>query len=431
MQIEKSVENSFYEKGMNKKYLLAMSGGIDSTVLFDMMQHLGLNFAVAHVNYGLRGEASDLDERWVYKLCQLNNVKCYTKKIDVAEYKLHHNESTQSAARILRYEWFLALRETLGYDYLISAHHLDDSIETFFINLLRGTGLRGLTGIENNDTILRPLLTVSKQDILSYAKAKNLEWREDESNAEDVYLRNKIRNNIIPAFKRLNPNFNANFLKTLDFLKDDVMILEEYVCQIKSNIFIKKDRWYEVDIQSLKLLNSDSLIFYLFESYGFKFPKEIMKLMDGKESAEIVSNTHRLIKNREKLILIKNLEKVGNNFKINDLKEIFYPIHIKFHIKKEKPKDNSTLLDFNKVKFPLSLRLRQSGDMFYPKGMNGKSKKISKFFKDLKLSKIEKENTWLLCDADDQIIWVVGKRFDERFLQTKETTKWLEIEKPD
>ena len=321
MQIEKSVENSFYEKGMNKKYLLAMSGGIDSTVLFDMMQHLGLNFAVAHVNYGLRGEASDLDERWVYKLCQLNNVKCYTKKIDVAEYKLHHNESTQSAARILRYEWFLALRETLGYDYLISAHHLDDSIETFFINLLRGTGLRGLTGIENNDTILRPLLTVSKQDILSYAKAKNLEWREDESNAEDVYLRNKIRNNIIPAFKRLNPNFNANFLKTLDFLKDDVMILEEYVCQIKSNIFIKKDRWYEVDIQSLKLLNSDSLIFYLLESYGFKFPKEIMKLMDGKESAEIVSNTHRLIKNREKLILIKNLEKVGNNFKINDLKE--------------------------------------------------------------------------------------------------------------
>lgn len=424
--MKESVKTKFNAFPHHTRFLLAMSGGIDSCVLFELMKSQKINFAVAHANFGLRGKASDEDEVFVRHICSENDIPFFTKKLDVYTFKESHNDSTQSAARKLRYTWFQELMQEENFDVLVTAHHLDDAIETFFINLLRGTGLRGLTGISENQ-IFRPLLEVPKAEIHHYAKKNHILWREDASNATDDYLRNKIRHKLIPEIHQIEPEFHERFAKTFDFLQNDVEILSKYVENLKSKLFHAKQHTIEISIQELEKLNLNE-IFYLFETYGFTSPNEIVKLFNAQESAEIQSKSHRLIKNRGVLLLYARKIQNKRNYLIEDLQAFDSPVSIKFRVHKENPKSNLTLLDYDKIKFPLSLRLSKIGDVFCPKGMNGKSKKVSKYFKDEKFSKIQKENTWLLTDAKDEILCILGHRLDERFLPTKQTKKWLEIE---
>ncbi|MDG4949295.1 tRNA lysidine(34) synthetase TilS [Weeksellaceae bacterium KMM 9724] len=431
MDIKDKIYNEFQFFGVERNYLLAMSGGIDSSVLFNLMLDLNLNFGVAHAQFGLRGEESEKDEAFVRELCAENEIPYFTEKFNVPEHMESEGISLQMSARELRYEWFERLLEHEQFNYLVTAHHLNDSIETFFINLTRGTGLRGLTGIDHNEKVIRPMRGVSLKEIENYADDNQINWREDATNAEDHYLRNRIRHHIVPALEELDVNFNQSFSNSLEHLKQDVELISDYIDELRNRLFIREQNHIKIEVSSLKEKKNAKAIFYLFEPFGFKHPKAVEKLLNSQESAEIRSENYRLIKNRSHLLLQEKSEKSLEKYVFHKINDIEKPIRLRFKKKLTLPEDFSSHLDFEKIKFPISLRIRENGDKFRPSGMGGQSKKVSKFFKDLKLSKIEKENTWILCDADDKIIGIPGLRWDESFIADKETNIWLQVEKLD
>lgn len=431
MSIKIKTQQEFDKFGLDKKYLLAISGGLDSRVLFSLMKDLNLNFSTAHAQFGLRGADSHGDEKFVRDLSENSSIVYYTKKLNVEEYMYRHKVSLQMAARDLRYDWFFELKKEHQFDYIVTAHHLHDSVESFFINILRGTGIKGLTGIDHRQKVIRPLQRISIPEIKKFADENKLTWREDSTNADDNYLRNKIRHHLIPQFKSIDEDFEDGFLKSIDILRSEVDLINKMIKNAKNQIFIKENNHYKISIQILKDYDNLSLIHKLLSPYGFHHPLSIQKLMNGQESAEIKSENYRLIKHREFLLLHKILNDKPIKIEIHNLGEIQEPIHLRFKKTLTEPSDISGVLDFSKIIFPLSLRIRKSGDRFQPHGMKGKSKKISKFFKDLKLSKIEKENLYILCNADGEIIGIPGLRWDERFTANKDTNKWLLIEKLD
>ena len=431
MVIKDNIYREFESFGLDKKYLLAMSGGIDSRVLFDIMLKLNLKFGVAHAQFGLRGKESDKDEAFVRELCATHEIPYFMEKFNVPEHMEREGISLQMSARQLRYAWFKTLLCHELYDYLVTAHHLNDSIETFFINLTRGTGLRGLTGIDHNENIIRPMRDVELKEIENFAITNHINWREDATNAEDHYLRNRIRHHVVPALEELDVNFNQSFSNSLEHLKQDVELISDYIDELRNRLFIREQNHIKIEISSLKEKKNAKAIFYLFEPFGFKHPKAVEKLLNSQESAEIQSENYRLIKNRGELLLLEKSEKSLEKYIYHEINDIEKPIRLRFKKRLTQPKDFSRHLDFEKIKFPISLRIRENGDKFRPSGMGGQSKKVSKFFKDLKLSKIEKENTWILYNADDEIIGIPGLRWDERFIATKETNIWLQVEKLD
>lgn len=292
----------------DKRYLLAMSGGLDSVVLFDLLIEHKYYFEVAHVNYMLREEDSVLDDRFVTELCLKHDIICHKKNADIEGYKESRNASTQMAAREIRYSWFDDLIIKRNLDYILTAHHLNDSIETFFINLMRGTGIQGLKGINSQGNLLRPFLFVSKQCLLNYAIKNKILWREDISNFSNEYLRNKVRNLIVPKILEIDTNFLENFSKTFSFISNDIMIIESYISKLKKKLFKEREEKdaFNIKISELKKFSDNSnIIFYLFAPYGFKYPNEIIKLISANNSAEITSFSHRLIKDRNFIILKK------------------------------------------------------------------------------------------------------------------------------
>lgn len=409
-----------------------MSGGVDSCVLFRLLLAAKIPFAVAHVNFQLRGNDSDEDQEWVEKLCSDKGIKCFVKKMDVKAFKQENNDSTQSAARKLRYFWFDELMTQHDFSYLLTAHHLNDSIESFFINLMRGTGLKGLLGIRNQEKIIRPLLSFSKDEIVNYAQQNQIKWREDVSNASTDYLRNKIRHKILPELEGIAPHFLSQSQRTLSLLEGTYHILEQHIAQLKRELFNYEKENITINIEQIQHLSpTEDYVFYLFQEFGFRHPTEIIKLMSAQNSAEIQSEKYRLIKNRTQFI-IKKLNN-ENSLSLSIPQADFKLVEMKWELEKSRCKNPKTIISFDLklIKFPLHLRLRKEGDVFFPSGMGGKSKKLSKYFKDNKFSKIEKENCQILCDAQDRILWVVGHRADERFLPTDKTTQWLHIKNLD
>ena len=413
-----------------KKLLLAISGGIDSMVLLDLFSKLDFKIAIAHCNFQLRGSESDEDEEFVKIKSEKLKVKSFIKKFDTKIYSEQNKLSIQQAARELRYNWFEELMITKGYDYVLTAHHLEDSLETFLINFTRGTGIEGLTGIpEVNNKIIRPLLIFSRAAIENYAKENNMQWREDSSNASEKYFRNKIRHQIIPVLKELNPSLLQSYKNTITHLQQTNDLAKEAVSQQYSIIAQEKDNQITFDIPKLKSLNNYKA--YLFEwlkSYQFSAWEDIYDLVDSNSGKQVFSNEYRLLKDREFLILTKKNEEQKNYFEINEEQtEIDFPKKLRFcnldYI--IQPSQSSIFVDKEKLKFPLVLRKWQEGDYFYPSGMNGK-KKVSKYFKDEKFSLIDKENTWILC-SQDAIIWIVNNRADQRFLATNNTKTILNI----
>ena len=411
-----------------RRYLLAISGGVDSMVLLDLFRQTSANFQVAHCNFQLRGEDSNGDEEFVRNYCGLHNIPFHSVRFDVEAYQKTGNYSVEMACRNLRYDWFAEIQQINHLDDLVTAHHSDDNIETFLINLSRGTGLKGLIGMQiDNGKIFRPLLSFTKNDLLEFAKNNTLAWREDYTNATDDYTRNKIRHHILPVLKEVHTQFDENFLATLNHINDNYLIVQQRVNEIASCLFTGINP-IKIEIKELKKLEPlETYIHYLFEKYNFNSPYEILKFLDAETGSEIKSTTYRLIKDREYLLL-KNIEEIDDNeiTILDDFIEI-KSLNLKF-VKSINPHENATeIVDFTSILFPLKLRKVKEGDSFYPIGMKGQKKLISKFMKDLKLSKLEKEQVWLLCDQKDQIIWVVNYRLDERFKTTKASKNFLNI----
>ena len=415
------------------KLLIAISGGLDSVVLTYLCYKLELNIALAHCNFNLRGKESNEDEAFILKLAKKLNSKVFIKRFDTENYAKVNKLSIQIAARKLRYSWFKELSEQLQINYILTAHHADDNLETFLINLSRGTGLEGLTGIPKiNDAIVRPLLSFSRESIENYAHREKLKWREDSSNISTKYLRNKFRHEVIPVLKEINPQLLQNFQNTIDNLQDSKDIIKDKITDlIKEGTIKLTAKGFQLSVSKIKNYNNPKAYLYRFlNEYGFAQWDDIVNLLDAQSGKQVFSSTHRLIKNRE-LLLLSEINQ--DEFKIISIpekaKEIKAPFGILIFDEDHcilENKKNVILVDKSKLKFPLILRKWEQGDYFYPKGMSGK-KKLSKYFKDEKLSLLDKEQVWLLCSKND-VIWVINRRADNRFIVTENTKNTLKIE---
>lgn len=416
-----------------KKLLLAVSGGLDSMVLLHLFQELKCDIAIAHCNFQLRGVESFGDQKFVQDYAKSNEIPIFVTQFDTEAFAKDYKLSTQVAARELRYNWFYELLETEKFDFILTAHHADDNLETFLINLTRGTGLEGLTGIPvQNDRVIRPLLFLSRQEIENYAKANAIQWREDSSNASDKYVRNKIRHHLIPVLKDLNPHFMASFLKTEGYLQESLAMVEDAANMIYQQVAVEEDNQIRFNLKQLiRLPNFQSYLYQWLKEYGFTAWEDIYDLVDSQSGKQIFASDFRLLKDRDFLILSpKEEDEEEAEFLINENEtEVKIPLNIVFskatNISVESNK--TIFVDADQLVFPLIIRKWKTGDAFHPFGMDGKSKKVSKLFKDEKLSLIEKENTWLLC-SNDQIVWVIGIRADHRFRTSNTTKNTLRIE---
>ena len=417
-----------------KKLLVAISGGVDSVVLTHLLHQLKFDISLAHCNFQLRSEESHKDEEFVKNLGKKLNLNTYTIRFNTNEYAANNKLSTQLAARELRYSWFEKLSNEHSFSHLLTAHHADDNLETFLINLSRGTGLEGLTGIPPiNGSIVRPLLVFSREEILNYAKQNNIEWREDQSNSEIKYLRNKIRHQVTPILKELNASTLKNFNKTIDHLKESQQIIDDKIEEVAHEIIAKEGDLLKINIEKLlKLSNPKPYLYQLLKPYEFKEWNDVYNLIYAQSGKQILTKNYTLLKDRDFLLLLRTSEKSSDEEEVYTIreenKEITAPIRLllKRVQKKTDTDQKSIYVDNELLSYPLKLRRWNSGDFFYPAGMLGK-KKISKYFKDEKISIINKNKIWLLCSSKNEIIWIIGKRQDRRFLPTEKTTKLLQI----
>ncbi len=415
----------------NKKLLLATSGGLDSMVLLYLLQHLNFEIAIAHCNFKLRGLESFEDQNFVQEYATANNIPIFVTQFDTENFAKDYKLSTQVAARNLRYDWFNELLESENYDFILTAHHADDNLETFIINLSRGTGLDGLVGIPaQNHKIIRPLLFFSRQEIEDYANQNNIKWREDPSNSSDKYLRNKIRHHIIPQLKELNENFLKSFQKTQSYLKESQSMVEDATIMIYQQVAKEVGDEIHFDLLKLKTLpNYKSYVYQWLQEFGFSAWNDIYDLVESQSGKIIYSNEYQLLKNRNYLILSPISEFDNEIFYIekNQL-EVKFPINLEICQVQtiSNTNQNAIFVDLDKLTFPLIIIRWNKGDNFQPFGMNGKSKKVSKFFKDEKLSILEKKNVWILT-SDNQIVWIIGLRQDERFRIENTTQSILQI----
>ena len=428
-EFQKHIEINF-KNLIKDKFLLACSGGLDSTVLVDLCAKLKLDFVVAHCNFNLRGDASNADEDFVRNLATHNDKFFLVTNFDTTGYVEENKVSIQIGARELRYRWFAEMMRKNDIKTLVTAHHVDDSLETFLINLSRGTGIDGLTGIpEKTDTVSRPLLRFSRSQILEYAQSQKLQWREDASNADTKYLRNKIRHEIVPLLKDLNPSFLKNFTKTQDYLSESAALIDSQVKELKSRLFQENNGIVRISIaELLKLEPISAYIHALFKNYGFTEWNDVENLLSAMSGKEIHSKTYRLLKDREFLLLTKIKEESDVQFLVKEEQtEVLEPIQLKIETVHDLSiKNKNTLyIDKKALKYPLTIRKWKNGDYFYPLGMKGR-KKLSKFFKDEKVDVVAKEQQWLLCSGEE-VVWVIGRRADERFKVTKNTSEILKF----
>lgn len=417
----------------NQKLLIAVSGGLDSVVLAHLCHDLKLDFAIAHCNFNLRDSESDADEAFVKALAENWNVKLHFKSFETEAYASEKMISIQMAARELRYAWFQKLAEKHHFDYILTAHHADDNLETFLINLIRGTGLEGLTGIpEVSGKIVRPLLPFSREELEVFAKQSHLEWREDSSNASNKYVRNKLRHDVIPELKDINPKLLHNFQTTIANLQDSENLIEDAVVKLQKKVAQVEENVIKLNIRKLKKRsNPKAYLYQLLKDFNFTAWDDVVNLLDAQPGKQVFSSTHRLLKDREFLLL----SELGNDEDEERITHI-----LKYDTKIETPAGHLHIepveaisdisrkiiyVDADQLKYPLTVRKWHEGDLFFPFGMQGK-KKLSKYFKDEKLSLYDKESAWVLC-SEQNIVWVIGRRADDRFKITETTEHILKI----
>lgn len=417
-----------------KKTMLTVSGGIDSVVMCVLFNEAKFPFAIAHCNFQLRGKESDGDEQLVKELGKKYGIEVFVKKFDTKKYAVEKSISIQLAARELRYTWFEELRKEKEFDLIATAHHLNDNIETILLNLTKGTGIRGLRGIPvRQGNIVRPLLFASREEIENYQQQNKLEFREDSSNADDKYTRNKIRHNIIPLLKEINPSLENAFADKIELFTELEVMYEKEMKKSSSQLFLQRANDIYIPILKLKKTeNASSVLFEYLKDYGFNSEQvdDILGAVDGEAGKQFLSSTARIIKDRRFLILTKLADK---DFSIQFISEGDKEVKLgkgKLQITNNQspitPDKRSAFLDKSKLEFPLIARKWKQGDYFYPFGMKLKKKKLKKFFTDEKVSLNEKENIWVI-ESNKKIVWVAGYRIDERFKVTDKTKEILKM----
>lgn len=432
------------------RLLVAVSGGVDSVVLVDLLHRAGFRFTMAHCNFQLRGQESERDEQFVQALAERYHLPLDLKRMDTEQYASAHTLSVQEAARELRYAWFREIVEKWEQDekntpssspshiYTLTAHHADDNIETVLMHFFRGTGIQGLTGIQpllKEQHLLRPLLSFRKKELQAYAAEQQLDFVEDSSNASNKYTRNYFRNQLLPRIGEVYPHAAENLLGNIERLREVAILYEQAVdLQLKKIMEQKGDEFHIPVLKWKKLEPLQTLTWEIVRRFGFHAAQatEVIRLLDGENGGYQSSDSHRIIRNRNWMIIAPQATATASHMLVEkDSRQItfaagelsFSPIH---HSPFTIPANPSTaLLALSGIRFPLLLRRWKTGDYFYPLGMNRK-KKLSRFLIDLKLSPTEKEKVWVL-ESDRKILWVIGYRIDHRFRVTEHTREALEI----
>ncbi len=475
-----SKENLFSPKD---KLLLAVSGGVDSVILCELCHQAGFDFIIAHCNFQLRGAESDRDEAFVRELGRQYKKEVVVRTFDTETYALKIRVSIQVAARELRYEWFFGLignrqsaidnkQKAIGKkksgvdnsefvasnnnlkeivhsqsntsnapfatpDYILTAHHLDDNIETLLMNFFKGTGIAGMRGmLPKQGKLVRPLLFAKKEELVAFAKENKLNWVEDSSNDLDTYSRNYFRHQLIPLVQKIYPAAMDNLANNLHRFNEIELLYQQSIHVHKNKLL--EQRGNEVYIPVLKLKKTvpmETVVFEIIRNFGFSPIRvhEVIHLLDSESGKYIASPTYRIIKNRNWLVIAPLQTAESTHILIESWDDCPFAEGMlqfrKSKISQAKISDEASLgmLDADLVQFPLLLRKWKQGDYFYPLGMK-KKKKLSRFFTDQKLSKTEKEKAWVL-EMDKKIIWVVGYRIDDRYkVSHKTTTNVLSIQ---
>lgn len=412
--------------------IIGVSGGADSMALLDILHHLGYDCIVAHCNFHLRGQESYRDEYFVEKVASKYNFKYVSANFDTKKYIEEESISLEMAARELRYAWFEKIRKEYKAERIAVAHHQDDSVETVLINLIRGTGIRGLSGISPiNGKVIRPLLCIFREDILQYLKSRHIGFVEDSTNKEDIYTRNKIRLNLIPLLKSINPSVVQAIHRTSGNLARTENIYNDYIEKAKHKVFSD----HKIDINALlKQKEAKTILFEILLPYGFNASTvdNIFDSINSQSGKVFYAADYQLIKDREAFILEPINEDTDSIYTLLEHEtNLCEPFNISiesfhktssFEIEKN---SNIIYLDKGKLAYPLIIRKWKHGDKFIPFGMKG-HKKVSDYFTDRKFSLVDKNNTWLLCSADN-IVWIVGERTDDRYKITNKTIEVLKI----
>lgn len=410
------------------RILLAVSGGIDSIALVHLCKKAGIKFGIAHCNFQLRTTESDGDAHFVEQLAQQLDVPFYQINFDTEKEAEAQKKSIQVIARELRYQWLEQIRQQEDYQFIAVAHHHNDSIETLLINLTMGCGIRGLHGIfPKNGFIIRPLIFANRSDILDYVKQHQLAYREDSSNANTKYVRNAIRHLVVPNLKKINPEFESTFQDNFRRFREAESLFNYAIEQLQQNCVQKKGDSIWIDIKLVDQAPAPlTLLYELLAPYQFKPSRieYIFKRRHEESGALYSSKTHQVLRDRTHWIVSPIFKTKTSMVCIDVLDHSIGDITaenlvLNWSIDAQQPqfeRDSQTAhFDLDKLVFPLYLRHWRDGDLFYPIGMGGRKKKLSKYFKDIKMNRFDKDATWLLCNAQQEIIWIVGHRMDERF----------------
>jgi tRNA(Ile)-lysidine synthase len=400
--------------------LLATSGGLDSMVMLMLFMEAKFNFGVAHANFKLRGEESDGDETFVRNFCEARGIPFYTTTFDTNNYAAEKKISIQMAARELRYVWFRQLIKQHGFSKIATAHHLDDQAETIFLNMVKGEGLKGLTGMPlNKRNVIRPLMFASKENLEHWARNTHLKWREDSTNREDNYQRNFIRHQIFPRIHKINPGLNESLLRTSEKAKGEMLILKHGLDSLRAEYFTEGDDGFiRIKKTLFDKFPEPAVAWRLLEEFGITLDEsqDLLTILHQQSGKVFLSPTHKLVVDRDELIVQSLLHALPAEDVLitgeGTFKRGTQQIVCSVTIGPFNTNPNEAWLDYSKLKFPLTWRKWREGDRFMPLGMTG-FKKVSDFLIDEKLSLPEKENVTVI-ESVGEIVWVVGKRIDER-----------------
>ena len=434
--------NHLINKG--DRILVALSGGVDSMVLAELLRKEGYDIAFAHCNFHLRGKESDEDEQFVREYAKRVGVKLFVKQFDTLDYVENNKVSVEMAARELRYAWFNDLInanehlnasdaaqkdsvistersewQNLRFDKLALAHHADDQIETFFINLLRGSGIKGLKAMQpRNGMYIRPLLWATRAEIRQFAGANGIQWREDSTNSDTVYLRNKFRHDLMPVFDSIKPEAREKILESVNHLAAENQLYRELLKEKLSQIETVDGVLHSIEKHHCE----KQLLFEWIRSFGFTFYQceSIFSSLNSEPGKEFYSAEYQLVIEKE------TIEIFPINLILDKPKLSFEKIEKAPNFKLQTSNTEVAQLDYDKLKLPLKTRCWQQGDRFHPLGMRG-TKLVSDFFNDNNFTTFQKKTTPILVDSDDQIVWIVGHRIDDRFKITEKTKTIYQI----
>ncbi|MEM9888895.1 MAG: tRNA lysidine(34) synthetase TilS [Bacteroidota bacterium] len=419
----------------SNKILLSVSGGMDSVLMCYLFSKTGFYFGIAHCNYFLREKISEEENKFTNEISKFFDVPFYDTKFKTREIALERKQSIQEVARDLRYEWLEKIREENGYDYIATAHHLSDSIETFLFNFGRGGGIRALHGIlPKVGKVIRPLLFLTKSEVEEYLTAYRIQWRHDASNDTDKYNRNKIRHHVVPVFKDIYPSFEEKAGETISHLREVEAIFDWSIRHFRSQLMQTNESNHRIDLKLLHSYPAPSTILYeLMKDFNFH-RNQITQILASQTGKQFYSNSHQAIIDRQALLIRPKPQK--REVKYYDIdrfvsKFSFEEYQLHFEVLEQLPKVYSTdqniaYLDYHQLQFPLRLRHWKKGDRFQPIGMQGKSKKLQDYFSDLKLNRFEKEAVWIVV-SKGEIAWIIGHRLDERFKLKENSKKAVKI----